>query len=133
MRIWKDKWLPQPATYMIQSPPLLLDLNALVCELIDSNTKWWNLPMLKNLFSEEEVNLILSLPISVANQRDKQIWKDTKNRLFSVKSAYFIQKELEQKGEVESSSREGISKVWHEIWKLRLPNAQKKLFMACLS
>ena len=93
VRIWKDKWLPQAATYMIQSPPTLLDLNTLVCELIDRDTKWWNLPMIKNLFAEEEVNLILSLPISVANQGDKQIWKGTKNGFFSVKSAYFIQKD----------------------------------------
>ena len=42
---------------------MLLDSNALVCELIDRDTKWWNLPMLKNLFAKEEVNLILSLPI----------------------------------------------------------------------
>jgi ribonuclease HI len=117
---------------MIQSPPMLLDSNALVCELIDRDTKWWNLPMLKNLFAEEEVNLILSLPISVSNQGDKQIWRGTKNGFFSVKSAYFIQKELERKEEAESSARRGISRVWQEIWKLRLPNAGKIfLWRAC--
>jgi hypothetical protein len=125
VQIWKDKWLLQPTTYMIQSPPMLLDSNALVCELIDRDTKWWNLPMLKNLFAEEEVNLFLSLPISVANQRDKQIWRGTKNGFFSVKSAYFIQKELERKEEAESLARRGISRVWQEIWKLRLPNTGK--------
>ena len=110
---------------MIQSPPTLLNLNALVCELIDRDTKWWNLPMLKNLFAEEEVNLILSLPISVANQGDKQIWRGTKNGFFSVKSAYFIQKDLERKNEAESSTKRGKSRVWQDIWKLRLPNAGK--------
>jgi hypothetical protein len=58
---------------MVLSPPNLLDSNALVCELIDRDMNWWNLLMLKNIFVEEEINLILSLPINVANQRDKQI------------------------------------------------------------
>ena len=117
---------------MIQSPPALLDSNALVSDLIDNDTKWWNLPMLKNNFSEEEVNLILSMPISVTNRGDKQIWRGTKNGLFSVKSAYFIQKELDRKEEAESSSGTGTSKVWKEIWKLRLPNVGKNfLWRAC--
>jgi hypothetical protein len=132
VRIWKDKWLPQPATYMVLSPPVLLDSNTLVCELIDRDTNWWNIPMLKNIFVDEEINLILSLPISVANQGDKQIWRGTKNGLFSVKRAYFIKKEMERKEEAESSSRKGSSRVWREIWKLKLPNAEKKfLWRAC--
>ena len=80
------------------------------CELIDSDTKWWNISLLKNIFSKEEVNLILSMPISATNPGDKQIWRGTKNGLFSVKSAYFIQKELERNGTAESSSGTGISK-----------------------
>jgi hypothetical protein len=110
--IWKDKWLLQQNTFMIQSPPLLLDPNALVGELIDREAKGWNMAKLETLFSKEEIQLILSLPLSVANQGDKQIWRGTKNGLFSVKSAYFIQKEMEQRGRAKTSSRAGDSKVW---------------------
>lgn len=117
---------------MVQSPPVLLDPNASVSELIDQDTKWWNINILENLFLKEEIQLILSLPISTANQGDKQIWRGTKNGLFSVKSAYFLQKEMEQRGVAETSFRRGVSKVWQEIWKLRLPNVEKNfLWRAC--
>jgi hypothetical protein len=45
--IWKDKWLPQQNTFMIQSPPLLLDPNALDGELIDKEAKGWNMAKLE--------------------------------------------------------------------------------------
>ena len=73
VQIWKDKWLPQPSTYMVQSPPVLLYPNALVSELIDKDTQWWKLNILENLFLKEEIQLIVSLPLSTTNQRDKQI------------------------------------------------------------
>lgn len=42
VRIWGDKWFPQPTTYGIQSPPNLLPAEARVSSLIDPVTKWWN-------------------------------------------------------------------------------------------
>jgi hypothetical protein len=43
VRIWKDKWLPLPSTYMAHSPPVLLEPNATFEDLIDSETKWWDI------------------------------------------------------------------------------------------
>jgi hypothetical protein len=40
---------------MVQSPPILLDSNATVNELIDGDTNWWNLPLLEKLFTKEEL------------------------------------------------------------------------------
>ena len=45
---------------------------------------------------------------------------------FSIKSAYFIEKEIELRGVVETSSRKGASKLWQENWKLRLLNVDLK-------
>lgn len=39
MRIWKDKWLPQPTTYIVQSPTNILDANECIVALIDSESK----------------------------------------------------------------------------------------------
>jgi hypothetical protein len=58
VRIWKDKWLPRPTTFMVQSQSNLLDENAKVCELIDPNTKWWRTSLLETVFMKEEVELI---------------------------------------------------------------------------
>ena len=124
--IWKDKWLPRPSTFMVQSPPRLLDLSAKVCELIDKDMKRWNLALLANIFEKKDALLIHSLPVSFSNHEDRQVWRGTKNGLFSVKSAYYIQKELEARGMAESSTRKEFCRVWRGIWGLQIPNVEKK-------
>jgi hypothetical protein len=132
VRIWKDKWLPRPSTFMVQSKPVLLDPNATVNALIDGDTHWWNLPLLENLFTKEEAQLILTLPVSTTSQEDTCIWRGTKNGSFSVRSAYYIQREIERSGIAESSSTGKRPKVWKKIWNLKIPNAEKNfLWRAC--
>jgi ribonuclease HI len=132
VRIWKDKWLPRSSTFMIQSQPVILDPNATVKELIDGATNWWKIPLLEQLFTKEEVQLILTIPVSVSSQADVCIWRGNKNGLFSVKSAYYIHMEMEKKGLAESSSNGGRSTVWKQIWDLKIPNVEKNfLWRAC--
>jgi hypothetical protein len=40
VQIWKDRWVPNPSTFKIFSPPTLLDPDAKVCDLVDTNSKW---------------------------------------------------------------------------------------------
>ena len=56
-----------------RSPPILLDEEAAVSELIDDETKWWNTPLLGTLFIAEEAKVILSIPINCTNQEDTLI------------------------------------------------------------
>ena len=84
IRIWKDKWIPRPSTYKVQSIPRVLHSDATVSDLIDGDTQWWNKTMLENLFSSEEVHLIQSLLVSHSNGEDRRIWSGTKNGIFSV-------------------------------------------------
>jgi hypothetical protein len=37
--IWKDRWIPTPTSYAIRSPNRLLDHDARVSALIDSDTR----------------------------------------------------------------------------------------------
>ena len=85
VQIWKDRWLPTPTTYMVQSPPNLLDPQATVSQLIDVDTKWWNEALLEQLFSREEVISIQSIPLSTTNQEDSLIWRGTAKWLFFSK------------------------------------------------
>jgi hypothetical protein len=128
--IWKDKWLPRPSTFMVHSLARVLNPNALVSKLIDVETIWWDTDLINTLFTEEEVQGILSLPISVTDQGDVQVWRGTKNGNFSMKSACYIQKELKDKGKAETSMKKKRNKVWREIWGLKLRN-QEKNFMWC--
>ncbi|KAJ0052838.1 hypothetical protein Pint_03233 [Pistacia integerrima] len=69
-RIWHDKWLPSPSSFKIQSQCLGMDSEAKVATLIDPQSKSWKLDLLKDLFSESEVNTI-----SNENKKWKKLWK----------------------------------------------------------
>ena len=67
-------------------------------------TNWWNGALLRELFTDEEVALVLSMPVSNIGQGDAQVLRGTKNGLFSIKSAYFIQKEIDEQGATECAT-----------------------------
>jgi hypothetical protein len=121
IRIWKDKWLPTPITYRVQSPPNFLPDNATVSNLIDADTKWWKMEWLEMIFSKEDMVAIQSIPISTTDQADVQIWRGTKNGVFSVRSAYHMQKEKEMEQTVGGSRCTNKSSIWTNIWQLNLP------------
>ena len=73
VRIWGDKWLNNPSTYMVQSPPMVLDVVAKVEELIDQDRKGWNLTLIREIFNVEDRVAIQSVPISSINQPDKSV------------------------------------------------------------
>jgi len=62
IRVWQDRWLPTPNTFMVQSPKRLLGEDALVSNLIDPNTKEWKTDFIKEVFLEDEAHA-MSLPI----------------------------------------------------------------------
>jgi hypothetical protein len=71
--IWHDRWIPLPSTFMIQSQPKSIQINAKVEELIDVDTKWWNMQRLKENFSSEEVRAITSIPLSGVGHSDVKV------------------------------------------------------------
>jgi hypothetical protein len=132
IRIWKDRWLPFPNTFRVQSPPRILDEYSTVSALIDVNSNWWNHTLMEQIFSDEELRAIQSIPVSATNQADILIWRGTTKGTFSVRSAYHIQKEKEMKDKVESSMRLRKNTIWDKIWKLQITQAEKFfLWRAC--
>lgn len=132
VQIWKDKWLPTLSTFRVLSPPNSLSADETVSALIDGDSKWWKTQLLESLFTEEEVKVITTIPISCTNQEDIQISRGTMNGNFSVRSAYYIQQELIASASAEGSSGSGKTELWKEIWGLSVPNVEKNfLWRAC--
>jgi hypothetical protein len=102
-------------TFKIITPPTLLDLEAMVSSLVDVHSKWWNIPLLDSLFTKKEVKKIRKIPLSSTNQKDTLIWKGTKNGVFSVMSAYHMQKELVNRTMAASSTTTGSSAFWRQL------------------
>ncbi|KAF5449805.1 hypothetical protein F2P56_030217 [Juglans regia] len=64
VNIWRDKWIQQPTSYKVQTP---LDeglAHWTVANFIDEQTKAWNMPLLKSILCEEDINNISRIPIS---------------------------------------------------------------------
>ncbi|MCI24389.1 reverse transcriptase-like protein, partial [Trifolium medium] len=64
VRIWKDSWLPNNAGFKVCSPINVLEADACVSQLIDSNTRSWNRNLISQIFSPFEAQQILNIPLS---------------------------------------------------------------------
>jgi hypothetical protein len=132
IKVWNDKWLPRPTTYKPISPRRLLDQQACVSELINQTTRTWNTGLISEIFLEEEAELIRSIPLSPLPVEDRLIWRGTKNGLFSVRSAYYM--EMENIANLQGSmSKPDEGRNWKEIWKLKVPNVVKHFLWKALN
>jgi hypothetical protein len=79
---WGDKWLPSPMTHAIQTLVCILDFEAKVCELIDQDTNWWIMHLIRKIFMEEEVKIICGMPICPYTQQDRAVRAGNESGLF---------------------------------------------------
>jgi hypothetical protein len=114
IKIWHDRWIPVPSSFAIQSPIRILDREATVNDLIDEETRWWNIPLIQEVFLKDEASIICSMPICPGRQRDRLAWVGTKNGDYSVKSAYHLANDM---GEAEKGSCSDSMPTAHQ-WKL---------------
>jgi hypothetical protein len=128
IKIWGDKWLPPPSSSLFFSPYHGLDSSARVCDLIDPITRWWNLQLLHNIFTPEEVARICSVALSSRRANNTLIWIDTQTGIFSVKSAYHMEQQRKMQLRGESSRPQMESEVWKCLWQMRAPAKVKNLW-----
>jgi hypothetical protein len=132
IKIWKDRWVPVPSTYSIQSPTKILSQDATVSQFIDADLKWWNFPLIKEVLTEEEAAVVCSIPICPGRQQDKKVWISTRNGLFSVNSAYHLAIDIVEAKRGSCSDSTLQTKQWKDIWKIKGPMVVKTfLWKAC--
>jgi hypothetical protein len=73
VRVWKDCWIPYPTSFSVQTPINTTPAEARVSELIDQDNNVWNSTVVKDIFWEEEANLILNIPLCQLKPRDRRI------------------------------------------------------------
>jgi len=125
IQVWGDRWLSVPVSYSVQSPKQLLAADATIASLINSNAKEWKADLVKIVLNAEEVQVVLNIPLSPSLPPDKLIWQGTKNGVFSVKSAYHLGKEIQQRMVGDCSHVDKEKDVWQLIWSLKIPNFVK--------
>ncbi|KAF5459849.1 hypothetical protein F2P56_019763 [Juglans regia] len=68
VKIWEFRWLPKPFSLTPANRNCRLEW---VADLMIPGQKSWNVPLLHSLFSQQEVELIKSIPISLGNREDR--------------------------------------------------------------
>ena len=104
IRIWGDKWVPKPSTFMVSSLRLFMPQDMKVGELIDKEEASWKIGVVDALFLPHEVEAIKAIPISSNLPEDKQIWAWSSNGAFSVKNAYWVVSQMSLNDSMGSSS-----------------------------
>ncbi|KAK3212444.1 hypothetical protein Dsin_017150 [Dipteronia sinensis] len=128
IRIYKDRWIPRPTTFRPLSPPIG-DENALVSHLI-TPSGGWNIEKIRNNFSVEDVEAVLSIPLSRSSWKDSIIWHYDQKGIYTVKNGYWVGRS--QNSDPESSGEGGVASIinafWKGLWKIPIPG-KIKLFM----
>ena len=115
-----------PSTFKVISPPRVLGSQALVFDLINSDTAEWKYELIHQIFVPHEAEIILGLPLSSTLPSDTLIWSTTSNGKFSVRSAYKIAMETKVQPDSGScSDNSNMKTFWKVLWGLKIPNKVK--------
>jgi hypothetical protein len=78
---------------------------AKVAELIEEDSANWNKALIMNIFNNKEGKIICNIPVSKDQQKDKLIWAALNSREFTMKSAYDLEKEIQDRKNGERSNQ----------------------------
>ncbi|XP_056841665.1 uncharacterized protein LOC130494863 [Raphanus sativus] len=121
VKVWEDPWIPlNPARPAIPIAPVMHP-NMRVSDLINQESKEWDVELLEQYVRPEDIPLIRSLAISITHRPDTFCWNFTRNGQYTVKSGYWVAqnmlKEVDEKQGVEPS----ITKLQAFAWKIKAP------------
>jgi hypothetical protein len=127
VNIWEDHWIPtSPMRKVITRRGQVLYKT--VDQLIDPTTNLWDEELVRMLFLHIDAERILRIPLSSQLDDDFVAWHHTKNYIFSVKSAYYIEWDHQFGSQVRRRDGQGSSQdnpVWEKVWSLEVPSKVK--------
>ncbi|XP_062100125.1 uncharacterized protein LOC133806004 [Humulus lupulus] len=128
VRIVEDKWLPRPLNFtFLEKPELPAGIRVIDLRKADGE---WDEIFIRNIFTKEDADSILSIIPGPLDSRDKRIWHYNQNGEYSVRSGYQVA--IREKERVEGSNMRETESWWKKVWSLRVP-PKIKLFLWKLS
>ena len=124
VRVKEDKWLPKRDNSSIISP-LTTILPETVSSFIEADQIEWKTKVIQELFLPSEASVIMGIPLSLRNTKDRVIWAYTPSGVYTTSSAYKLLTDRNVQG---SSNHEQQSRFWKGIWELRVPHKIKHFF-----
>lgn len=91
-------------------------------ELVYQDTCSWNVELLERYFTQIDIDLILSIPLTRQAHSERQIWHFQKKGIFTTNSAYFVARDLAL-GVILAPSPpvDPYKAVWKTIWDAKIP------------
>lgn len=129
--VWNDAWLPSTNNPKILSQVVPGFEDAKVSDLINLISRRWEVDLIHGLFLPEEVELILSIPLSYHPTEDKVISPYNSSGAYSVKSGtkFLANENNISTPRVDQMHDDGM---WKRIWSLFIPNKVRNfLWCAC--
>lgn len=101
-------------------------------DLIDTESVTWRKEVLKNLFNEEQVNKILTIPITSSDIKDTKIWRGDDSGEYTAKNGYrwLIQEITNPR--LASTQPTILHGVYKKIWSLQIANKIKVTLLRLL-
>ncbi|XP_031120454.1 uncharacterized protein LOC116023592 [Ipomoea triloba] len=96
---------------------------ATVSALVDPMTSDWDVPLLKELFCDRDVALIMKIPIS-PSYNDQWCWRGDVRGMYTVKQGYRLLVE-------DAVNAPSQFTAWRLLWKLRLPPTVLNFIWRC--
>ncbi|XP_074374984.1 uncharacterized protein LOC141716683 [Apium graveolens] len=115
-----DPWLKNKDSFCVDQSVDYGQDNIKVANLMEDNSKSWNVEKISQLFSEEDARLIKATHIAHSATRDRIVWSNTSNGQYSVKAGYqfwcdnFV-----------STSNIPQGAGWSRLWSLDIPHKAK--------
>lgn len=119
--MWEDPWIPTTPARPAQPMAPALHPNMRVSDLINHESKDWNVGLLENYVDPNDIPYIRSLANSSAHRWDTFCWNNTKNGQYTVKSGYWVARSLLKDDEGKEVIEPSITKLQAFAWKLRVP------------
>ena len=92
---------------------------------MSENGNNWDKDWIRSEFLPFEAQEILSIPLSSRRLVDTRIWKETKNGVYSMKSAYRLLAKTATNNQPGPSSLVLHTNFWSSIWRINIPNKIK--------
>ena len=92
-----------------------------VTDLINKESKEWDVGLLEDYVASEDIPFIRSLAISSAHRRDTFYWNHTNNGHYTVKSRYWVDHNLLKVGDGKKVLEPSITKLQAFAWTIKAP------------
>lgn len=131
---FQDPWIPKEITFKpIPIPGVVAQEEVLVSDFI-TPTMGWNINRLQEVVCQEDVQCIMTIPISALQDSDKWIWHYCSNGLYYIKSGYKLALYLYENQD--SANTNEHQKWWTTLWKTKVPQKVRmfiwKVYHGCL-